>query len=215
MRKSIRKILALGMMMALTTSSPIYAGYNGQDAADYAFTHYKNTSNGDYYYFSGGNCTNFVSQSIKAGGINVRDTGNPQGFYLKIYMPYVLDREDEFGNYWYMRKVSTATGKVYWYTETWSVVEAFRNYHKKNKGTVIQYSQTADSLRALCNQLKVGDVLQNGNKHSIIITALNDKTEKTIRFCGQTNESHKKLEEFFAYAAETTPGQKINRITFK
>jgi len=97
------------------------------------------------------------------------------------------------------------------------LVKDFRNTLNQliRNGKVVQYSQTDDSKRALCSQLKVGDVLQCGNKHSVIITALNDKTEKTIRYCGQTYSSHKTLDQFFKYAEENTPGQKLYRITYK
>ena len=214
MRKKIQKVLALGMTLTALMSNVVY-GYNGQEAANYAFTHYKNTESGDYYYFNGANCTNFVSQCVNFGGIPMKDTGNPSGFYLKGIKDAVLDTDDEINYYWYMKKVSTLTGKVYWYTRSWACVKEFREYQGIRNGIVVQYSQTDDSKRALCSQLKVGDVLQCGNKHSVIITALNDKTEKTIRYCGQTYSSHKTLDQFFKYAEENTPGQKLYRITYK
>lgn len=213
MRKKIQKVLVLGMTVTALMSNVVY-GYNGQAAADYAFTHYNNTQSGDFYYFNGSNCTNFVSQSVYHGGIPMKKTGNPGGFYLKGTKDAVLDTDDEINYYWYMSKINTLTGRVYWYTRSWACVKEFREYQSL-RGTVVQYSQTADSKRALCSQLKVGDVLQCGNKHSVIITALNDRTENTIRWCGQSNSSHKTLKEFFDYAKMETPGQKIYRITYK
>lgn len=47
-----------------------YSGYNGNAARDYAYTYYKNY-NPSYTDYSkqGGDCTNFVSQCLKAGGL--------------------------------------------------------------------------------------------------------------------------------------------------
>lgn len=214
MRKKIQKVLVLGMTLTALMSNVVY-GYNGQAAADYAIENYDNTSKGKYYYFNGANCTNFVSQCVNAGGIKMKDTGNPSGFYLKGVKEAVLDTDDEINYYWYMKRVSTLTGKVYWYTRSWACVKEFREYQGISNGKVIQYSQTPDSIRALCSQLKVGDVLQCGDKHSVIITNIYGRTKENILYCGQTNSSHKALTDFFDYAEKKTPGQKIYRITYK
>ena len=58
------------------------AGYNQTTAAAYALTYAKN-HNPNYKYITGADCTNFISQAMKAGGIKYDYNGNNN--YQKWY----------------------------------------------------------------------------------------------------------------------------------
>ena len=66
------KKIVLGIILAIGSLS---AKYNQIDAAAYALT-YAEHPNPHYRYYNGGDCTNFISQALKAGGIRYDYNGN-------------------------------------------------------------------------------------------------------------------------------------------
>jgi cell wall-associated NlpC family hydrolase len=86
-------LLVLGLLGALALPHPAGAssGYGGAAAAQYADT-YWSTYNSAYPSFAnkGGDCTNFVSQALLAGGIQMRTsgTGNAAWYMLQNHKRY-------------------------------------------------------------------------------------------------------------------------------
>jgi hypothetical protein len=89
-RKSLLLIAFTGVLLAVSAPTTGFAasGYNGAAAAAYADTYWQNY-NSTYPSFanSGGDCTNFVSQALFAGGITMRlsppNSGNAAWYMVK------------------------------------------------------------------------------------------------------------------------------------
>lgn len=46
-----------------------YSGYDGIDAKNYAYLYYEDYNTAEYSKYPNADCTNFVSQCLKAGGL--------------------------------------------------------------------------------------------------------------------------------------------------
>lgn len=90
-RKSLLLIPLAAALLAISSASTDFAasGYNGAAAAAYADTYWK-TYNPAWPSFAnnGGDCANFVSQALYAGGVSMRlsppNSGNAAWFMLKV-----------------------------------------------------------------------------------------------------------------------------------
>uniref|UniRef100_UPI00402AEF91 amidase domain-containing protein n=1 Tax=Bacillus sp. DX2.2 TaxID=3073452 RepID=UPI00402AEF91 len=145
------------------------SGYSGSAAASYAVKWAKgrNPNFGDYsggIFGGGGDCTNFVSQAVNAGGKGMNKLNNIS-FSTADLLP---------GNtYWYSVVVPNATGNrsVFKASHTWTVVENFYNYWSSRVPTYETYSP-----KALEGNANVGDVIQYRNDetgrkwHSLMVT---------------------------------------------
>lgn len=137
--------------------------YSPSAAVSYA-KKYGETHNKAYNYFKGRNCTNFVSQAVKAGGKNMTVPSNISEQPLKYTTT----------SYWYNKLVDEGAGIAYRkprkYSTAWTTVADFYTYWGKKGATRTTYSSKA----SLQNNLRKGDIVQlyNGSKwhHSIIIT---------------------------------------------
>ncbi len=142
------------------------SGYSTNKVVAYAKT-YALKKNKKYKSFSK-NCTNFVSQSVYAGG---KKMTIPNNFY-KDKNKY--GAQNVTSKFWYMKYVDTGAGTAYgktWkWSSAWSGVEDFAKYWSKNGATIKYYT----SKTQIQNNLKLGDVVQlyNGERwyHTIIIT---------------------------------------------
>lgn len=127
------------------TSSFKKHAYNREAAKKYALK-YVLKPNKNYVNFEsmGGNCTNFTSQCLKAGGIV----------------------QDKTGNYkWYYTSSSNRA-------PSWSKANDFRNYYRKNKGSKTVKGLNAN--RCNFQATRLGDLAQivilGEAKHSIFIS---------------------------------------------
>ena len=108
------------------------SGINLRVAIDYA-TRYAVNQNGAYYYWSGADCTNFVSQILKAGGVQEVYTGN------------------QFSGWWYRGKSNVSVswiqaktfakymGVGYTCTSSWSTFTS-----NVRQGDIISYDKSRD-----------------------------------------------------------------------
>ncbi|MBC6309032.1 amidase domain-containing protein [Listeria sp. FSL L7-1582] len=134
------------------------SGYNRTAAANYALK-YALSHNKSYksYGGSGGDCTNFVSQAIYAGGMRGTSTGYP------LYKTW--------------SSTLTQTGRSD--SAAWINANEFRLYWQIKKSNVTVYSSRAD----LSKKANVGDVINYANKktgrswHNCIVT---DKSGNTL-----------------------------------
>lgn len=177
--------VAIALTCVVFSTIPISA-YNGSKAAAYA-KKYATKYNRNYIEIKGGDCTNFVSQCVKEGGISLKKIPESKIDYLNIGKVFKTEA------YWdcnkHTRTVSLAgitlhkkTGFVW--TTTWSFVSRSKNgnwgfyQHMKNRGaSTKEYSVSTEAkLNTFIKDCSVGDVLQvrsnsSSNKdHSVIVT---------------------------------------------
>lgn len=145
-------------------------GYSRDNAFNWAQKHWKNYSN-DYINFGknqwdGGDCTNFVSQCIRAGGAENDTKGSHQWYYI--------------------RKGASSNTKAVSYSWTWSTARGLNsillgNYNKKEFGPKgIQKVIFGDSAYTsdIGEYVNYGDIIQyeftagSGIKHSAIIVGM-------------------------------------------
>lgn len=148
------------------------SGYTASDAANYATT-YANSNNSTYPYYSAGDCTNFVSQCLYAGGLNMLGSSATIGTH-------------ETTTSWYCVYIkSTLTVRQYAVSTSWVRVTDFNTY--MNSKVVARKTKT--TLSTLISACAVGDVVLLADKttgtpyHAIIIT---DKDASTAYFSGHT-----------------------------
>lgn len=171
MRKVIKCLVSSATIMAIMATSTIESfayNYDGSATA-YAYTYAENY-NKKYTYFDKGDCTNFVSQAVNAGGISIADS-KPGGV-----------AENNL-NAWYIKYVDG----TWRYSRSWTVVEDFKEYMKKRKcATVKTFSQK--NWACIYEIVENGDVLQVDGEHSVMITEIGERTGNTIKYCGHTND---------------------------
>ncbi|MBC1803486.1 amidase domain-containing protein [Listeria booriae] len=133
------------------------SSYNRTAAVNYALKYALNNNKSyKYYGGSGGDCTNFVSQAIYAGGIRGTSTGYP------LYKTWS----------------STLTQKGRSDSPAWINANEFRLYWQMKKSNVTAYSTKAD----LSKRANLGDVINYSNKktgrswHNCIVTGKSGST---------------------------------------
>lgn len=187
-----KNILLFFAILSVSTSvvGDSFTSYNTTKAAEYA----KNNSNIPYnikgrssefynpfadYANYGGNCTNFVSQSILGGMIGTNKTYKA---YKKRY-DFDADRYS-YGNRWYYIYNSTQSGRGLGRGEAWSEAESLKQYADKNKleykGLHLQYVTHDNKIDPLLvNKIKVGDIIfadwtmDGVRDHSMVVTKIN------------------------------------------
>ena len=162
-----RSVVLVAFVLALLAISPPSAasaasGYNGAAAASYADTYWQNYNPAwPSFTNSGGDCTNFVSQALHAGGIAMRTS--PQ---------YSGDAA------WYMLK-----SKHRWsYAVTWINAQdnsIFTLQHLRGVNQVASYYGVAPGQRVPDNAAQGDIVLYDFNNdgvydHEAIVTASDD-----------------------------------------
>lgn len=160
------------------------SGYSASDAANYAVK-WGEDQNSVYpnYNLSGGDCTNFVSQCIYAGGLAMNGSSASVG---------TVDSTSK----WYCIYIKSTLGvRKYAITTSWIRVSDFNTY----LGSLVSKS-TKTTLSSLISSCSAGDVVQLADKttgtpyHSIIINA---KGSSTAYFCGHTkNRSNADVKDY-------------------
>lgn len=166
--------------------------YNGNSAVEYAITYADQEDyNNNYpdYRNSGGDCTNFVSQCVLAGGIGMNGANSSIGVHSST-------------TEWYCTYISTGIfgNRRYSVSTSWIRVSDFNTYMT----TVVNNKSTIATLNALHNASEIGDVVQLADKttgtpyHSIIISG---KDSSTSYFCGHSNSRNN--EDIMTYLDES------------
>ncbi|MBR1376650.1 MAG: amidase domain-containing protein [Bacilli bacterium] len=141
-------------------------GYNRDAAISYA-NKYADGRNSDYYDYSdlGGNCANYGSQSVYAGGIPMDYSGTYQWKY------YGTGLNDS----------NTATGR----SNSWTSTNYFYNYAKNNTG----YGMCAD-VDVNIFYAEGGDIIQvgySGYTHTTIVVGVAKKDNKILDIIVNSN----------------------------
>lgn len=160
------------------------SGYSASDAAAYAVK-WGEDRNGIYpnYNLSGGDCTNFVSQCIYAGGFDMNGSSASVGTV-------------ESTSKWYCIYIKSTLGiRQYAVTTSWIRVSDFNAYLSS-----LVTKSTKTTLSSLISSCSAGDVVQLADKttgtpyHSIIINA---KDSSTAYFCGHSsNRSNEDVKDY-------------------
>ncbi|MED3329730.1 amidase domain-containing protein [Bacillus thuringiensis] len=130
-----------------------------------------NQRNPDYKAWDPNDCANYVSQILKAGGIQEKAPSSiaPQGIDSKL-------------NYWYSKKEGDNTFTV---SRTWINVEDFYTYWNKTQKVILP-----EKLNIM-RDIEVGDVVQlqpkSSNRYSHIMFVVK-KDDTTIYLTGHTND---------------------------
>lgn len=159
-----------------------FGSYNPTKAVAYAKKYALDYNNLEYPAFSiltGGDCTNFVSQCLFAGGIP-KDEWSKRG---------VVDTT----NLWYYYNVyeehAQSGAHVDYYTTSWiRVADLYEYLDKKGLASIVEVS----SIQDLYKEARIGDIVQlsrgGGNYyHSIIITA---GSGGNMKYCGHTTDRY-------------------------
>lgn len=196
--KKILSVLAVVIIALTSLSFPTFAYYNGQAAANYAKAHYETknyNTNYNNYTGKGGDCTNFISQCVKAGGKQMSYYPNRKAGEVK-----------ETKTYWYSQKYTVEKSflGIKWKTNEWAESTSwvrvaggygFYNYWN-NKVKCTEY-RSLDQLR---KNAAVGDVIQvrsvksSGKTHSTIVGEKLSNGEIVLYY--HTNDTCKKLAAF-------------------
>ncbi|MBM7865748.1 hypothetical protein GTO89_02965 [Heliobacterium gestii] len=161
----------------------LVAGYNREAAVAYANRYYKN-HNPRYPDFNsrpgrGGNCANFISQCLYAGG-----------------MPWVLGPPERFTwtRYWWCKPGATDRDGDQRITLSWKVTVAFRNHWSGRVARFSTHSAAAmlNDWSRWFNRLRLGDFIQlayaNGAPyHTLILVA---KVGNDIALASQSDDAN-------------------------
>lgn len=194
--KKMLSILVVIIIALTSLSLPTFAYYNGQAAANYAKAHYETKNyNTDYNTYPKADCTNFISQCVKAGGKEMSKSPNRKP-----------GKVEETKTYWYSQKYIVEKNflGVKWKTNEWAESTSwvrvaggygFYNYWN-NKVKCIEY-RDLDQLR---KNAAVGDVIQvrsatkSGKTHSTIVGEKLSNGEIVLYY--HTNDTCKELGKF-------------------
>ena len=170
LKKILTGVLAAGLCAANLASIP--ANAYGRTAANVYAARWAYSYNPAYLQIDSGNgsgdCTNFVSQCVKAGGI-----AQTRAYTYDVPPVYRNWSMKSTVTQWYMSEKKTRTvGLAYWaYSSSWSQVSHFRTYMKNSgKASVVGYPVNGST--AWFSTVQIGDVVQNGITgagHSVLI----------------------------------------------
>ena len=187
MKKYKKMFVCLLAMLLLFTFSRINASaYNGYLAAQYAGWYWNSTAEDHgFAYYSGGDCTNFVSQCVYYGGTPMKKVPTKYLSYYNLGKVYTTKNYWSSGKYRCKRYGKTYTGYIT--TSPWSNVDApnnkgyygFQDFMNKYYGkSVYGYNcKSTAAMQCLIRDAKVGDVVQikywwnNRYSHSYLVGA--------------------------------------------
>ncbi len=150
--------MLLAISVVVVPSAVATTDYNRQAAANYALSNWNNNVDGSSY-FNPYDCTNFVSNCVKAGGWT--ETYEPSNYWQHFWR-----RANAYA--WY--SVSSEN----WYSYNWGGAENFGNFIScSNRGWVRSLNHHPWS-----QYFKTGDIVQIDNTndgiqdHTMIVTAV-------------------------------------------
>lgn len=148
------------------TVTPLLVGYNRTAAVNYAYAWSQNGGkkrNPAYPDFTENDCTNFVSQVVRAGGVPINGSGSCGSYRTSTQ--------------WFVNPSAwwCITNSWAWST-SWSVVSDFWAYHTQNTTNAASTMYTYSQLDQLRRAAQPGDIVQlqdstGGAKwHSMVVT---------------------------------------------
>lgn len=211
MRKLVKRVIAGIVSVSLAFFVPMRIDartYSVGKAQEY-IEKYALDNNYKRYYTFRSDCTNFVSQVAYAGGIAMRY--HPEYRYNSMIADVDYDYDT---NYWYNDRHNSTLTVL---TTTWVRVGDFRDYMgAKRRADVFTYRQTDADWEALRKRVWIGDVVQCGNHHSIVIEYVNKRTDKGIKYAGHSNNvNNKAFFEFRKWCKDYYSNEPIYLICFK
>lgn len=205
-KRKLRFVLGLMILsICLCSGSTVAyaASYNRSGAVQYANL-FATQPNTNQYKTLDSDCTNFASQVAKAGGIPAKIHYN-HGLKASALKNWVLD---ESTAYWYhikeTQKILGINKTVYVYSKPWAFVGNFRNYMSNNKYATVK--NVASTKSAIVNAASLGDVVQAGDTHSVVITG------NGVYSAHSSNASKADLQKFVDFAK--SKGLQIRVIHF-
>ncbi|MCI8668739.1 MAG: hypothetical protein HFI34_04340 [Lachnospiraceae bacterium] len=200
-----KKIMAMGLIVStitMTSHMKLYASYDANAAVDYANRYAETPNNWDYHYFSGVDCTNFVSQCAIAGGATMRNKAP------NCYLKRIVIKDDEA---WY----HLYDGYHYLATQSWTVVDEFYQYWKKHSGATYSANCTIEQLKLI---VKKGDIIQcaRGSKfsHSVICTG-NSNSKNSYDLSKITLAYHSNNKKNITLSEFNNNFDKTNAVTYR
>lgn len=171
---------------AMATPAEAYT-YNRDATVQYALNNAYNEVPGSWYFYPrGGDCTNFISWSLYAGGWQKR---------------HWWDGGDE----WYM------DGNPWPYSKSWTVVTDFGNFVKKYRGSQLILGDNPDAVKSRLSDwikkgiIRKGDLIQRlpgtYSGHTMIITEVDRTTGKakvTYHSTGTDNKRNWPFDDFMS-----------------
>jgi hypothetical protein len=162
---------------------PVFGSRSGRDnsfydrskAKAYIDTYWKNY-NPEYpsFHQGGGDCTNFVSQVLYAGGMPWADDKNPANHRLSTN--------------WYCKPGATSKDSDRRITFSWKIAAAFKAHWIKraDSHSIYSYSEAIRTMTELSGMIFLGDVVQfcysNGVPyHTLAVTGYNRDPEYNVR----------------------------------
>lgn len=161
--------------ISTATPTPIFKHYYNREVAIKYAKKFAKTPSSIYPYFTGRDCTNFVSQCLLHGGWSMKEP--PLWYHFPVLgwiFKQFYNRDDGL---WFFY----SNEKEEMYSHTWTVADDFRKFVKKSKrGKIIELGSLKDVEENLKrsiieNRLRLGDIIQidlegNGDtEHSMII----------------------------------------------
>lgn len=154
--------------------------YSATSAVNYAREYATDYNTAEYpsFKFAGGDCTNFVSQCLHAGGKSMDGTCTSAGVYQDI-------------SDWFMKKIeyqdSWSYMVDYGYSTSWVNAGDFKTYWL-SRCDGYSYETDVDGIISACSK---GDIVQLCDEntrvpyHSIIVTY---KSGTTAKYCGHSSD---------------------------
>jgi len=149
--------------------------YDRERAKAYIDAYWKNY-NPAYPSFShgGGDCTNFVSQVLYAGGMPWADDKNPANYKKSIN--------------WYCKPGATAKDSENRITFSWKIAAVFKAHwiSRAARHRILSYTEAMQSINWLSDSVFPGDVVQfcysgGAPYHTLAVTGYNRDPEYNIR----------------------------------
>lgn len=149
--------------------------YDRARAKTYIDTYWKNY-NPAYpsFHHGGGDCTNFISQVLYAGGVPWEDDGNPANH--------------KKGTSWYCKPGATNKDSERRITFSWKIAAVFKAHFVKRveEHDIYSYAEAIPNINGLSGEIFVGDVVQfcyssGVPYHTLAVTGFNRDPEYHVK----------------------------------
>ncbi|MDK2964409.1 MULTISPECIES: amidase domain-containing protein [Lacrimispora] len=160
-----------------TTAAEVMAtSYSYSDAVSYANKYYKNyNSNYPDWNSAGGDCANFISQCLYAGGKSMKGT------------PGTKKAADNFAN-WFSKGTSQNVKNV---SSTWRGADAFRNYWQTNASSYKKFTSVNSTSFSYGYKGDAVSLLNSNGRayHTMIIVGYSSPDFTLAAHTGSTNSA--------------------------
>ncbi|MBS6475565.1 MAG: amidase domain-containing protein [Clostridiales bacterium] len=195
------------------TTSNTNSSYNRAESVKYANKYWQNyNSNYPNYDSAGGDCTNFVSQCVHAGGVPMKTGGTTDAYWHYTSgsnrSPSWTDA-DFFMRHWTKVRLSSYYGQAY------SVKIYTRDYILNNWSTFYSNVGVGDIIQYAWSLLDFDGTYKNTEVyHSAILTEKKNDSDKTINFHSHSSYMNEgSLQQYIHDAITSTEWILIIRIS--